>query len=97
DRVRRAWLAMAALGAAGVGISALIGVWESRRLTRPVDRLARSATQLGQGDFSVRTQPAGIPELDAVAGALDSTATRLDTMLARERPFSAAASTQLRT
>jgi signal transduction histidine kinase len=88
---------MAALGAAAVGISALIGLWQSRRLTRPVDRLARSATQLGHGDFSVRTQPAGIPELDAVADALDSTATRLDTMLARERSFSADASHQLRT
>lgn len=97
DRSRRAWLAMAALGAGAVGISALIGLWQSRRLTRPVDRLARSATQLGHGDFSVRTQPAGIPELDAVADALDSTATRLDTMLARERSFSADASHQLRT
>lgn len=97
DRVRRAWLAMAALGAAAVGISALIGLWQSRRLTRPVDRLARSATQLGQGDFSVRAAPAGVPELDAVADALDSTATRLDTILARERSFSADASHQLRT
>jgi signal transduction histidine kinase len=97
DRSRRAWLVMAALGAAAVGVSALIGLWQSRRLTRPIDRLARSATQLGEGDFTVRTQAAGIPELDTVAEALDTTATRLDTMLARERSFSADASHQLRT
>ena len=97
DRSRRAWLVMGALGAAAVGVSALIGLWQARRLTRPVDRLAQSATRLGEGDFTVRTQAAGIPELDAVARALDTTATRLDTMLARERAFSADASHQLRT
>ncbi|HMF04816.1 MAG TPA: HAMP domain-containing sensor histidine kinase [Acidimicrobiia bacterium] len=96
DRSHRAWLVMAALGAAAVGVSALIGLWQSRRLTRPVDRLAQSATRLGQGDFTVRTEPAGVPELDAVARALDTTATRLDTMLARERAFSSDASHQLR-
>jgi len=97
DQSRRAWLVMAALGVAAVGVSALIGLWQSRRLTRPIDRLAQSATQLGEGDFTVRTEAAGIPELDAVADALDTTATRLDTMLARERSFSADASHQLRT
>lgn len=97
DRSRRAWLVMAALGASAIALSAFIGRWQSRRLTRPIDRLAQSAAQLGQGDFTVRAPPAGVPEVDAVARALDTTAARLDTMLARERAFSSDASHQLRT
>lgn len=97
DRTRSAVLVMIAIGACAIGVSALIGLYESRRLARPVDDLARAAERLGDGDFTVRNAPSGVPEIDAVSTALDSTAARLDRMLTRERTFSEDASHQLRT
>jgi signal transduction histidine kinase len=97
DRVHRAWLAMAGLGVAVIGVAALVAVVEARRLSRPVKQLAAAADRLGQGDFAVRAGRAGIPEIDAAAAALDTTAERLGALLQRERAFSAHASHQLRT
>lgn len=97
SRARRAWLKIAGLAAAVIGAAALAAIALGRRLARPLERLATSARQLGDGDFSVRAPASGVSELDAVGAALDTTAHRLDEMLSRERAFSADASHQLRT
>jgi len=96
----RTWntiLLMTGIAALVVAISAALATWEARRLTRPVERLARDAVRLGDGDFTVHAESSGVPELDAVSAALGSTADRLDQMLTRERTFSEDASHQLRT
>jgi signal transduction histidine kinase len=97
DRTRRTWVAIALIGAAALLIAALLALYLARRLTRPVVTLVGSAERLGAGDFSVRTQPSGVDELDHLGHALDTTAERLGGLVARERAFSSDASHQLRT
>ncbi|HEX4246747.1 MAG TPA: HAMP domain-containing sensor histidine kinase [Pseudonocardia sp.] len=96
-RIAEAWLLMAGLGVVAVLLVWLVARAMAARLIRPLERLAAAAGTLGDGDFSVRAAPAGIPEIDSVSAALNSTASRLDDLLARERTFSTDASHQLRT
>lgn len=96
-RIRNAWLAIGVVAAFALAVAALLAWWQSRRLTRPIDDLVTSAAQLGSGDFTTRTQRAGIAELDELGAAMDATAERLGGLLERERAFSADASHQLRT
>ncbi len=97
DRTRGAFVRMALAASAAILIAGLVALWQSRRLARPVARLAETATALGNGDFTVREEQSGVPEVDSVSHALGVTAERLDRMLQRERAFSADASHQLRT
>jgi signal transduction histidine kinase len=94
---RRAWLALGGLAAALMLAATAAALVLGRRLAGPLERIAAAARRLGEGDFSMRTQRSGVPELDAVAVALNTTAQRLDDLVSRERAFSADASHQLRT
>ncbi len=96
-RVWRTRAAMAAIALAVLALAAGLSLLLARRLVRPIDALADAATRLGEGDFTSRADGAGVPELDAAAGALNHTAQRLGAMVERERAFSADASHQLRT
>jgi signal transduction histidine kinase len=96
-RTRRAWLALAGLAATLVAAATLAALLLGRRLARPLELLSGAARRLGDGEFGVRAPRSTIPEANAIATALDSTAERLRDMLARERAFSADASHQLRT
>lgn len=85
-----------ALGAilAAAGLAAV----QARQLARPLERLARRAARLGEGDFSSRPFSAThIPEIDHIGIALDTSAEKVATMLANERHFTADATHQLRT
>jgi signal transduction histidine kinase len=96
-RVRRAWLLIAALSLGGVLTAVALAALQARRLARPLEAIARRSAQLGDGDFSIRAGHFGVPEIDAIAQGLDSSAGRIAELVAREREFSANVSHQLRT
>ncbi|HEY1593796.1 MAG TPA: ATP-binding protein [Thermoleophilaceae bacterium] len=97
DRVYREWLLIAALSLGGVLVAVALAALQARRLARPLEAIARRSAQLGDGDFSVRAGRFGVPEIDAIAQGLDSSAGRIAELVAREREFSANVSHQLRT
>jgi signal transduction histidine kinase len=96
-RVYREWLLIAALSLGGVLVAVALAALQARRLARPLEAIARRSAQLGDGDFSVRAGRFGVPEIDAIAQGLDSSAERIAELVAREREFSANVSHQLRT
>jgi signal transduction histidine kinase len=96
-RVMRSWLLIAALGVGGIGVAIALATIQARRLSQPLERVARTSAQLGDGDFSVRAPRSGVPEIDAIGQALDDSAARIADLVAREREFSANVSHQLRT
>ena len=96
-QIRQAWLAIGGLALTALGGVTLVAVYQGRRIAAPLEALAESARRLGDGDFSARAPRSGVPESDDVAAALDTTADRLGTLVARSRSFGADASHQLRT
>jgi signal transduction histidine kinase len=96
-RILHMWLLIAALAAGGVATAVALAAMQARRFARPLEAVAHGSARLGDGDFSVRVGRFGVPEIDAVARALDRSAERIAALVAREREFSANASHQLRT
>lgn len=101
---RVSWLRIAqVLGAMIAGAALAIAVaWAvasraSRRLTAPLEEIARVSARHADGDLAARAPTSGIPETDEVAEAVNSAAVTVSEVLARERSFSAEASHQLRT
>jgi signal transduction histidine kinase len=93
-----AWWAALLGGCLVAGLAAsLFAARESRRLAAPMVKLADVARDIGEGDFSPRSEPVGVEEIDTVGGALNRTAERLAELLERERSFAGRASHQLRT
>jgi signal transduction histidine kinase len=95
-RVRQAWNTIVAVALAIAALAALGALFEARQLSRPLDRLARAAVQLGAGEPGVVAPRSGLVEVDAIAEALEESGKRVAELVTAERQFSANASHQLR-
>jgi signal transduction histidine kinase len=96
-RILITWALMLSLEALVLILTWRLARWQARRLARPLEYLSTAAGTLGDGDFSVRTQPSGIHEIDEAGTALNRTAARIGDLVERERAITANASHQLRT
>ncbi len=93
----RAWLTLAAVGAALVGISVIVADRLSRTIVRPTEELADAARRLGDGRLDILVVPDGPPELLALGGSFNHLGLRISQMLDRERELVAELSHRLRT
>jgi len=96
NRVRHAWNVIIALGAAVAAAATAAALIQARQLSRPLDRLARAAVEIGAGSADVVAPRSGLVEVDAIADALEDSGQRVAELMAAERQFSANASHQLR-
>jgi two-component system, OmpR family, sensor histidine kinase BaeS len=88
-------LLLAAAVAAGVAV--VLAVLFARRLARPIERLARAATQIADGDLAARVPEEGPAELRSLAAAYNIMAERLAEQETVRREFVMNASHELRT
>ncbi|MFK7920215.1 MAG: sensor histidine kinase [Ilumatobacter sp.] len=88
---------IAIIGAFALAAAALLAAVQARQLAQPLERLARSAGRVGDGDFTAPSAASGIEEIDDIARSLRLSALRVDRMLEAERSFTADATHQLRT
>jgi signal transduction histidine kinase len=91
-------IGLTAIGLAALGAGILIAFGLAGSLTDPIQRLARTARRLGEGDLTARTGTVtGAAEVRDLAGTFDDMADRLERTVQAQREFVANASHQLRT
>lgn len=96
-QVRVDWLVLGLIGIGACLAATALAMAQSRRLAKPILRLERVATELGDGNLAARSSMSGVAEIDRAGAALNATAARLAGLIAREQAFSTQASHQLRT
>lgn len=97
-RIRRFWLALAAIGAIVLALVALVGWAIARWTTRPIRRLELAAGRFARGDLRPGGPSGqGPPEVRRLGSTMDDMAARLNSMMDAQRQFTADAAHQLRT
>jgi signal transduction histidine kinase len=79
-----------------VGTGTVAATVTARRLSNPLRHVAARASRLGAGDFRTDGKRHGVPELDSVSEALDTSAVALAQLVQRERELVGDVSHQLR-
>ncbi len=97
SRIWQAWGVMAGAALVAVGLAWLLARAMARRLSRPIQRLADMAAEIGEGRVVDAPGPSSIAELDALGATLAASSRDVHEVVARERRFSADVSHQLRT
>jgi signal transduction histidine kinase len=98
DHVRGEWRDLGLYGLLMLIIACFFGVIVSGSLVRPLRRIGGAVEAVGHGSLDVRVpEDTGPPELRALARAINSTSSRLISLLESQRAFVEDASHQLRT
>jgi signal transduction histidine kinase len=93
----RAGAVVFAISVIAVGAAVALGLFQARRLSRPMVLLAGNAERLGSGESRLVPINSGVAEVDQVEDVLERSARRMAATLAAERDFPSDASHQLRT
>ncbi len=97
DRVL--WVIGTALLAGSAAITLLaaaLGWWTSRRLLKPVSRVAIAAGGIASGGLDIRLEPESDPELNRLAQSFNEMADAVQTRIEREARFASDVSHELR-
>ncbi|CAB4362437.1 MAG: HAMP domain-containing protein [Actinobacteria bacterium] len=91
-------IATALLVGAGVTIlfAGFAGAWTSRRLLRPLSRVATAAGEIASGGLDVRMPSENDPDLDRLASSFNEMADAVQTRIEREARFASDVSHELR-
>ncbi|WNG42352.1 HAMP domain-containing protein [Archangium minus] len=97
-RARQPWRGPMMLVLAGASLWMASG-WLARRLSRPLETLARAAQELGKGKLDTRVQLGrhATGEMSVLADAFNEMAARIERQMADQRELLAAVSHELRT
>lgn len=89
--------AIAAAAAIAVVLAGIIGYFVSRSLTKPIQRITRTASQIRNGDLTARTGVRGTDEIGQLGETFDDMATSLEKDLKLEHRLTSDVAHELRT
>ncbi len=78
-------------------LAATVGVWTSRRLLRPLDRISVAAGHIAAGDLDTRVAPEPDPDLAPIVNSFNAMADAVQARVEREARFASDVSHELRT
>ena len=98
EQTLRVLLLSLAIGSAVITLlAATVGVWTSRRLLRPLDRISVAAGQIAAGDLNSRVAPERDPDLAPIVNSFNAMADAVQARVEREARFASDVSHELRT
>ncbi len=91
------YLALAFAAGAAIVFAWILGVWMSRSIARPIDRITTTARDIRNGNLAARTGLTGTDELGELGATFDEMAAKLETDLRTEHRLTSDVAHELRT
>lgn len=77
-------------------LSSLVGLWVSRRLMRPLERVSEAASEIAEGGLDTRLEQESDPDLSRLVNSFNEMADAVQTRIEREVRFASDVSHELR-
>ncbi|WP_308166699.1 HAMP domain-containing sensor histidine kinase [Nocardia albiluteola] len=94
---RGVWITLIVCAVCGTGIGAFVGLWLSRRLLEPLQRVTRTAARIASGELGTRLPDTDDPDLAPTVDAFNAMVDSLQQRIDRERRLVGDVSHELRT